>query len=135
MTTDVYDRILEELQNELGELERRVFNALRDHPGGMTRQQLAAVVYHEWRSRRVDNNDTKDRKIRKTIESLRLRGVPIISTSGKAGYRMDVSPEGRQAMLMELIRRRDRLNELISRVSRFADIPAEIPSVRQERLL
>jgi len=48
------------------------------------------------------SNDLYDRKIRKAIKSLRKRMIPIISSSGKAGYRLDTSPEAIQNMTREL---------------------------------
>lgn len=127
-TTFQYERMLIELAGELTEMERRVFDALKANPAGLTRPQLVAIVYREWTSKIVVNNNTKDRKVRKAIESLRLKLVPIVSTSGQAGYRLDVSREARQKMVAELISRRDHLNEQIERAAKFYEIPLVVPT-------
>ena len=130
---DYYAEMLHELSGELEVIERGVFLALRNHPAGLRRQQLVAIVFQESRSPVMVNNDTKDRKIRKAIESLRKRGVPIVSSSGRAGYRLDGSEQGKQAMLRDLRSRRDRLNEMIVMVSNFRTVPGAAPE-RQGRL-
>jgi hypothetical protein len=125
--TEVYEQLLKELKVELDDLEKSVFNALSKNPDGLTRPQLVAIVFREVRPARVMNNDTKDRKVRKAIESLRQKGVPILSTSGKAGYRLDVSEKGKRAMLAELISRRNKIDLLIAKIKNMKSIPSEIP--------
>ena len=128
---DVYSQMLRELSNELEVIERGVFIALRDHPDGLKRQQLVAIVFNVSQGAVMVNNDTKDRKVRKAIESLRRRGVPIVSSSGRAGYRLDGSEDGKREMLAELRSRRDRLNELILMVSNFRTVPGKAPNRQQ----
>jgi len=127
MTSEVYEQLLKELRVELDGIEKSIFEALSKNPKGMTRPQLVAVVFQEVRPAKVLNNDTKDRKVRKAIESLRQKGVPILSTSGKAGYRLDVSESGKRAMLAELISRRNKIDELIMRIRNVRTIPSEVP--------
>ena len=123
-----YEQMLAELQGEMSDLERRVFDALRVNPEGLTRQELIAVVYRGTGIALNLSNDRRDRKIRKAIQSLRGKGVPIISSSGRAGYKLDASPAGIQTMLNDLTSRRDRLNELIRRVQRMRSIPDAPPA-------
>jgi len=100
--TPQYERLLAELESgELSELERKVLDALLKAPSGFTRGGLIRVVYGVEAQRNL-SNDPNDRKIRKAIESLRNRMIPIISSSGKAGYRLDTSPEAIQNMVEEL---------------------------------
>ena len=100
--TPQYERLLAELDaGELRELERKVLDALLKAPGGITRRGLIRVVYGVEAQRNL-SNDSHDRKIRKAIESLRNRMIPIISSSGKAGYRLDTSPEAIRNMIREL---------------------------------
>ena len=100
--TPQYERLLAELDaGELSELERKVLDALLKAPNGITRRGLIRVVYGVEAQRNL-SNDPNDRKIRKAIESLRNRMIPIISSSGKAGYRLDTSPEAIQNMIAEL---------------------------------
>ena len=51
------------------------------------------------------NMDSHDRMIRKHIESLRLKGFPIVSTSSDAGYVMTDDPEQIDACIAELVAR------------------------------
>jgi hypothetical protein len=46
-------------------------------------------------------SDPNDRKNRKGIEDLRNRLIPIVSSSGEAGYRLDTSPEAIGNMVLE----------------------------------
>lgn len=67
---------------------------------GLTRKELIRIVFGEEPDNNL-SNDTRDRKIRKGIESLRNMGIPIVSTSGKAGYRLDTNPENIECMIKE----------------------------------
>lgn len=125
MNVDVYEQILKELSaGELSEIERKVFDALKAHPKGLNRQQLVAIVFGEMtKAGSVNNNNTKDRKVRKAIETLRARLVPIVSSSGRAGYRLDVSREAREKMIADLRRKRASLDDLIARAAKFYSTP------------
>lgn len=118
-----YERMLEELAaGEMTMLQRKIFNLLRDYPEGYTRHELIYAIYG-YMPTSVDGN-VDDRKIRKAIERLRKRLFPIVSTSGKPGYRLDVSREAVKKMLMELQSRKARLEEQIDAVSKFYAIPS-----------
>ena len=43
----------------------------------------------------------KSQKIRKGIESLRNRLIPIVSSSGEAGYRLDANQDAIENMILE----------------------------------
>ena len=103
MTTHpAYDQLLADLQKELPETELRVFQALQAHPEGLTRPQLIAIVYRISVPANISlQNYRPDRKIRKAIEWLRERSVPIVSSSGRAGYRLDTSATALSAMIDE----------------------------------
>jgi len=114
-TTLVYDHMLAELASgEMTKIEKQVFEALKEHPAGRTREQLHYAVYGFWPTGDLNKN-TRDRKIRKVIESLRDRLIPIVSNSGKAGYRLDVSEAEIRKMIAEW---RSRSHELDNRVRR-----------------
>jgi hypothetical protein len=137
--TLTYEKLLDELAaGELTVIERKVFDALKKHPEGLRRQQLIAIVFGETvRAWERDNNSADDRKVRKAIESLRSRLVPIISTSGRAGYRLDVSKEARDRMLADLRSRRAKLDALIERTAKFYALPDQYVApvlARQEQL-
>lgn len=125
-----YEELLSELVIELPEIERKVFNALKRNPAGLKREQLVAIVFGAAvKAGTLLNNDPKDRKVRKAIESLRGRMVPIVSSSGQAGYRLDTSREARERMLADLISRRDHLTALISLAAKFYEMPNSLPPI------
>jgi hypothetical protein len=127
-----YENMLAELAEELPAIERKVFDALKRNPQGLKREQLVAIVFGApVKAGALVNNDTKDRKVRKAIESLRSRLVPIVSSSAQAGYRLDTSRDGRARMLADLISRRDKLSDLISRAAKFYELPEQVPVAEQ----
>ena len=118
----VYESLLAELaEGELTVLQRQVFELLRDIPDGLDRFQLVARIYG-YIPLKIDGN-THDRKIRKAIEKLRSRNFPIVSTSGRPGYRLDTSKEAAEKMLAELHSRISHMQEQAEAVSRFWKIP------------
>ena len=107
MTTQ-YQALIAEWEAQLEDLEVLVFDALKKaYPEGRTRRQLIFDVYHELVPNTVDlNNNKKDRKIRLTIGKLRDENlIPIVSSSGGAGYRLDLSEEAIVGMIEEWARR------------------------------
>lgn len=117
-----YENLLRDLADgELTQLQRQVFELLRDNPEGLDRYQLVQKVYG-YLPLKVEGN-TDDRKIRKTIEKLRNRNFPIVSTSGKPGYRLDTSKEAAEKMLAELHSRISHMQEQAEAVSKFWQIP------------
>jgi hypothetical protein len=127
MTTPVYEQILEELQVELSELERKIFNVLKWSPDGITRRSLVYEIYGVYVGNGDDiNNNKHDRKIRLAIASMQDRLVPIVSSSGKAGYRMDTSRENAEKMAMEMESRAAKLRDKALRIRRFYSIPIPV---------
>ena len=126
-TTPVYDQILEELQVELDELERKILDALQQHPDGFTRRDLIYVIYGyalgEWDD---INNNKHDRKIRAAIANMQKSLVPIVSSSGKAGYRLDVSKETAERMALEMDSRAAKLQDKARRIRQFHSIPMPV---------
>lgn len=118
----VYESLLEELAaGELTRLQRQVFELLRDNRDGLDRYQLVMKIYG-YLPLKIDGN-TDDRKIRKAIEKLRNRNFPIVSTSGRPGYRLDTSKEAAEKMLAELHSRIKHMQEQAEAVSKFWKIP------------
>lgn len=125
--SEVYESLLNQLaEGELNELQRRVFNLLREHAEGLTRYDLVEHIFG-YRPEILDRN-VHDRKIRKTIETLRQRFFPIVSTSGQPGYRLDVTKEAAEKMMAELQSRKERLQEQINAVSKFYQLPT-VPTI------
>lgn len=143
-TTPQYDQLLADLAaGQLNELERQVLYLLTNSPKGLTRYDLLEQVFgiqaRDLAEERGLANSTDDRKIREAIESLRDSGVPIVSSSGKAGYRLDTSQEAVGAMIAEWQSRVENLQQRIRTASRFNLVQLPIktaPSKRpvQERL-
>ena len=81
----------------------------------MTREQLIFAVFGVWPTGDL-SKDPHDRKVRRVIESLRDRPLPIVANSAEAGYRLDTSEEAIQKMVDELESRRSKLDVRVSRL-------------------
>ncbi len=124
MRTPVYERVIAELEAEGMEIARKIYRVLQDNPDGVSRRELVQLVWG--RPARADiGNDTADRKNRATIAAMRARLIPVVSTSGDSGYRLDDSEEARRAMLAEMVSRREKLDEQIKAASMAWRIPVE----------
>jgi len=120
-----YEKLLAEMNaGELSEIERRVLEVLLKMPGGITRRELVRRIYGVEAQRNL-SNDPYDRKIRKAIERMRECLIPIVSSSGKTGYRLDTSPEAIQNMIAEMESQIAHLRQLLEEVSQFYDLPGE----------
>jgi len=120
-----YEKLLAEMNaGELSEIERRVLEVLLKTPGGITRRELIRVVYGVEAQHNL-SNDPHDRKIRKAIERMRECLIPIVSTSGKAGYRLDTSPEAIQSMITEMESRIAQLKQRLEEVRQLYDLQGE----------
>ncbi|MBN1451265.1 MAG: hypothetical protein JW963_09640 [Anaerolineales bacterium] len=123
--TPQYEKLLTELDaGEMSELERKVLEVLLKAPGGITRRGSVRTIYGIEAQSNL-SNDPHDRKIRKAIENLRKRMIPIVSSSGKAGYRLDTSPEAIQNMTRELKSRIAHLEQRLEEACQFYDLPGE----------
>lgn len=121
-----YEQMLEQLaQGDMTKLQRGVFEALRDNPNGLDRYELVEILFG-YRPDSVEGN-IDDRKIRKAINRLRERLFPIVSTSRRPGYRLDVSHEAVTKMINELQSRKARIEEQIEAASKFYSIPVFVP--------
>lgn len=119
-TTEIYDQILTELAVELDQLERQIFNALKRNPDGLTRRELVFVIYGEILHPSDDiNNNKHDRKIRMAIAAMQDRLIPIVSSSGQPGYRLDASREHAERMALELESRATKLQDKAKRIRQF----------------
>ena len=142
--TAQYERILDELASgEMDELQTTIFAALRKaYPHGRTRRQLICDVFGYQPAENEDlNNSKEDRKIRLAIAKMFDGGVPIVSGSGEAGYRIDISEHAIIMMIAELESRKEHTNEKIRAAQKTllkvrqlgtAGIPHEI--VRRENV-
>lgn len=120
--TPQYEKLLVELNaGELPVIERKILDALCQAPKGLTRRGLVRIVFGQEACTNL-GNDTKDRKIRKAIESLRNRGIPIISNSGKAGYKLDTDPENIECMIRELKSRIIHLQQRVDAISSYYEL-------------
>lgn len=123
--TPEYEKLLAELENgKLEEIKRKILEALLRAPQGITRRGLVRVVFDKEAQKNL-SNDTRDRKIRKAIEGLRDRGVPIVSTSGKAGYILETDPEKIAEMLDEMKSRIAHLQRKVQAIESFSNSPQQ----------
>jgi len=139
--TDVYDRILQELADgELEEFEMSVFASLRRvYPASRTRRDLLEDVCGYRPGEKEDlNNNTDDRKIRTAIASMYDKGVPIVSTSGGAGYHIDIDLEKWDKVAAELEAKKETITKKIDATYRIVGkiksagihaIPTDVPKV------
>jgi hypothetical protein len=116
--TQQYEHILEELASgKLDELQQRVLEILRRaYPRAVSREQLVEQTFGY-----IPDNlekSTEDRKVRKCIEAMRALSIPIVSSSGEPGYRLDVSLEAFDAMAAENQSRIERLRECNQAIER-----------------
>lgn len=120
--TEVYESILQELADgELEELEVKVFHFLRRvYPASLTRRDLVEFIFGYRPADEEDlNNNTDERKIRKAISSAYNKGVPIVSTSGGAGYRIDIDLEQWTKIAAELEAKKKTLSRKIKATFRI----------------
>ena len=129
--TPEYEKLLVELNaGELPVIERNILDALCQAPKGLTRRGLVRIVFGQ-EARTNLGNDTKDRKIRKAIESLRNRGVPILSNSGRAGYKLDSDPENIECMIRELKSRIIHLQQRVGAISSYYELFVRAPDTNR----
>ena len=120
--TPEYEKLLAELNaGELPIIVRKILDALLQAPKGLTRKGLIRIVFGEEPDNNL-SNDTRDRKIRKGIEHLRNLGFPIVSTSGKAGYKLDTDPKNIDEMIREWESRIVHLQHRVNAAQRCRDL-------------
>lgn len=124
--TPEYEKLLAELNaGELPIIVRKILDALLQAPKGLTRKGLIRIVFGEEPDNNL-SNDTRDRKIRKGIEHLRNLGSPIVSTSGKAGYKLDTDPKNIECMIREWESRIVHLQHRVNAAQRYRDLFIEL---------
>jgi len=123
-----YETLMQEWEAELDGLAAKVFQSLKQaFPNGRTRRELIKDVYGISIPETADlNNNHMDRKIRLTIAKLFQRLIPVMSSSGKAGYRLDLSEETIRKVVGEWTRRR---NEYDSKIRRGEQLILKIKQV------
>jgi hypothetical protein len=120
--TPEYEKLLAELNaGELPVIVHKILEALSQAPKGLTRKGLIRIVFGEEPDNNL-SNDTRDRKIRKGIEYLRNLGFPIVSTSGKAGYKLDTDSKNIDCMIRELESRIMHLQQRVEAISSYYEL-------------
>lgn len=138
MLHPVYEELLQEWETELDELERKIFQALRNAmPNGVTRRHMVYIVFGVTIPEGADiNNNKYDRKIRKTIEVMREKLIPVFSSSSESGYRLVLDETTISMMIAEWQNKRDNYTDKINQgqklLRRIRDlgeraIPDEMP--------
>lgn len=129
--TPEYKKLLMELNaGELPIIVRKIMDALLQAPKGLTRKGLIRILFDEEPENNL-SNDTRDRKIRKGIEYLRNLGIPIVSTSGKAGYKLDTDPENIECMVRELKSRIMHLQQRLEAISSYYELFIQVPDANR----
>ena len=127
-----YEKLLAELNaGQLPTIARKILNALVQAPKGLRRKGLIRIVFGEEPNTNL-GNDTRDRKIRKGIEHLRNIGIPIVSTSGKAGYRLDTDPKNIACMIQELESRIAHLQQRVDAARHYHDLFVKISRTEEK---
>ncbi len=129
--TSQYEKLLVELKTgELPIVIRKTLDAISQAPKGLTRKGLIRIVFGEEPDHNL-SNDTRDRKIRKGIEYLRNLGFPIVSTSGKAGYKLDTDPKNIDEMIREWESRIIQLQQRVNVARHYHDLFIRIFHTKQ----
>jgi hypothetical protein len=125
--TPQYEKLLAELNaGELPIIVRQILDASLQAPKGLTRKGLIRIVFGEEPDHNM-SNDTRDRKIRKGIEYLRNLGFPIVSTSGKAGYKLDTDPKNIECIIQELKSRIIHLQQRVEAILLYYELFVRVP--------
>lgn len=137
--TDVYQQILDDLASgEMEDLEVKIFHFLRRvYPSALTRYDLLEMVFGYRPAEEENlNNNTDDRKNREAIASMFLKGVPVVSTSGGAGYRLDIDLKSWNELVSELDGRKssiekkaDAARQIVKNIQQAgrSAIPTDVP--------
>jgi len=131
--TSEYEKLLVDLKTEFPYVQYKILEALLRAPRGSNRKGLIRVVFGEEPQTNL-GNDTRDRKIRKGIESLRNRGIPIVSTSGRAGYKLDTNPKNIACMIKEWESRIVHLQQRVDAALGYYDLFVEILEAKSNEL-
>ena len=134
-TTAIYERIKEELASgELKEREASILTALFGHSDGLTREALVRIT--DGRVAYTDiNSDPADRKNRRAIASLRERLIPVKSSSGEAGYRLDATVDGLREMLAEMEARQKKAEQMAEQIRQMIERCGATPIASPVRMV
>ena len=110
MHTLEYDRILATMPKGL---EHDIFKVLSHAPEGINRTGLILSIFSKVVEASKLANCSEDRQIRTAIEHLQRDGYPVISSSGKPGYKLAASDTEMESYIAELESRRDQLADKI----------------------
>jgi hypothetical protein len=123
--TPQYEKLLVELNaGELPVMRSKILEVLCQALKGLARRGLVRIMFRQEAHTNL-GNDTKDRKICKGIENLRNRGIPLLSNSGKAGYKLVTDPENIACMVRELKSR------IIDAISSYRELFVWIPDANR----
>ena len=114
MHTLEYDRILATMPKGL---EKDVFDLLvqlyKYSSETVTRKELVYNLFGKYVENSKLANCLEDRQIRTAIEHLQRDGYPVISSSGKPGYKLAGNDAEMESYIAELESRRDQLADKI----------------------
>jgi len=92
-TTPQYERLIAEMPEGIeADVMTVLTEAHRNHPGeNVKRETLVYLVFDKQIDPAKLSSSREDRQIREAIEALQRAGYPIISSSGKPGYRLAIN--------------------------------------------
>ena len=111
---EIYEKLLLEWEARLESNSLAIFRALRiAYPAALTRRNLILAVFGEVIPLDADLNNNKfDRIIRKTIKFMfEELGIPIVSSSAQAGYKLDITVESMEAYILQAAARESKARE------------------------
>jgi hypothetical protein len=114
-TTQQYDLIVAQTPPDITKKVMDVLEYAFNHSPGInvTRQDMILNVFGIFVEKSKLSNNREDRQIREAIETLQREGYPVISSSGKPGYRLAVDEADIEDYIVELESRRKQLEEKI----------------------
>lgn len=139
--SEFYDNLLRSITDEL---ERKVFFALTHRIGRLvTRAELIEAVFGlEVGTGAELAGSVRDRKIRVCIAKLRERSIPIVSSSGEAGYELCDDPDRINQYIAEEMHRVEAIQDKVTHLRRslttatsLREWRAEVGVPVQDRLL
>jgi DNA-binding winged helix-turn-helix (wHTH) protein len=125
-------KLMTRIEKKLTPRDKKILTVLMTYPEGRTRQQMVKHVYD--RAVKDVAGSTEDREIRRRIFEMRMIGIPIFSTSHRAGYKLDATKEGAALMAKEFSSRAKKALDVAKATRKMWLLPAQEVAI-QERLV
>lgn len=128
--SEFYDNLLKSLTTET---EQKVFKALSYRIGRMvTRAELREIVFGLRPGEQDLASESHDRTIRKCIENMRNRAIPIVSTSSESGYELSDDPDRIKQYMAEERSRIDHIQDKLTHLQHSMTVATALREWRAE---